>query len=87
MVAPLGPEHKIDPDTGQAGLVVGEQAYCAFADNADDFLPRLTALAHTVRRGHPAIRTVVALGDGSPWIWNRLATLQRPQVNRVEILD
>ena len=87
VVAPLGPERKTDPDTGHARLVVGEQAYCAFAGNADDFLPRLAALAHTVGWGHPAIRTVVAIGDGSPWIWNRLATFQGPHVHRVEILD
>ncbi|MGC8490029.1 MAG: ISKra4 family transposase [Clostridia bacterium] len=87
VVAALGPACKPDPDDGHPRLVVGEKAYCAFAGSADDFFPRLAALARTAGWGHPAIRTVVAIGDGSPWIWNRLAAFNQPGVERVEVLD
>ena len=87
VVAALGPACKPDPDDGHPRLVVGEKAYCAFAGSADDFFPRLAALARTAGWGHPAIRTVVAIGDGSPWIWKRLAAFRQPDVERVEVLD
>ena len=87
VVAPLGPVCKPDPKDGHPRLVVGDKAFCAFVGSADDFFPRLEALARTAGWGHPAIRTVVAIGDGSSWIWNRFAAFQQPGVEHIEILD
>ncbi len=87
VVAPLGPTRRTDPKTGRTYLRVGEKAYCALVGSADDFFPRLHALARDAGLGHPTLRTLVTIGDGGPWIWKRMAGLQCPGVRRVEILD
>ena len=87
VVAPLGPQRQVDPETGRARLTIGEKTYCALVGSADTFFPRLRVLANESGWGHPALCTVVAIGDGSPWIWNRMASFTHPGVKRVEILD
>ena len=87
VVAPLGPEYQVDTDTGRARLTVGQKTYCALVGDADTFFPRLHVLANESGWGHPALRRLVAIGDGSPWIWNRMASFSHPGVQRVEILD
>ena len=87
VVAALGPGRRTDPKTGRTHLTVGEKAYCALVGSADDFFPRLHALARDAGLGHSTLRTLVTIGDGSPWIWKRMAGLHCPGVRRVEILD
>jgi len=45
--------------------------YVGAIETAEEFGPRLHAEA--VRRGCTSATTVIVLGDGAPWIWNRAA--------------
>jgi hypothetical protein len=87
-VAALGPEtRKVDPKTGREVLVTGEQRFCTLVGTADDFFPRLQALALQAGWQHPLTHLLLFLGDGSHWIWNRTGSFVRPGLTIVEILD
>lgn len=87
VVAPLGPQMRIDPKHGHRTLQLGPRTYCAGIESADRFFDRVTLLA--ARAGwqpSPRVR-VLLLGDGGAWIWERADRLRAEGVQVVEILD
>ncbi len=92
-VAPRGPGVETDADTGRERLCWGRASDGAGVEEAQDFGGRAHAEACRRGLGTPAVRTVVALGDGAPWIWRHAraylarAYLALPGVAVVEISD
>jgi len=87
-VAPLGPGVEVDADTGRARLCWGRASYGAGFEEAQAFWGRAHVEACRRGLGTPAVRTVVALGDGAEWIWRHArAFLALPGVELVEIID
>ncbi len=87
VVAPLGPQVRVDPKDGHRTLQLGPRTYCAGIESADRFFDRVTLLA--ARAGwQPSARVrVLLLGDGGAWIWERADRLRAEGVPVVEILD
>jgi hypothetical protein len=86
-VAPLGPKVLADPDSGDRYLALGPSCYCAGVERCDDFWPRLVREAVGAGLGG-AIKRVVVLADGAPWIWHQArCQLGLPGVEVIEILD
>ncbi len=87
VVAPLGPGVEVDADTGRERLCWGRASYGAGFEEAQAFWGRAHVEAGRRGLGLPAVRTVVALGDGAPWIWRHAhAYLALPGVEVVEII-
>jgi len=87
-VAPLGPGVEVDADTGRERLCWGQASYGAGFEEAPAFWGRAHVKACRRGLGTPAVRTVVALGDGAEWIWRHArAFLALPGVELVEIID
>jgi hypothetical protein len=87
-VAPLGPHLQIDPDTGRSHLAWGLASYGAGTEGAEDFWWRVYVEARRRGLGTAAVRTVVVLGDGAEWIWQRArAFLGVAGTEVVEIVD
>ena len=86
--APLGPGLEMDADTGRERLCWGRASYGAGCEEAQAFWGRAHVEAGRRGLGTPTVRTVVALGDGAPWIWRHArAFLALPGVAVVEIID
>jgi hypothetical protein len=87
-VAPLGPHLKVNPDTGRSHLAWGTASYGAGTEGAEDFWWRVYVEARRRGLGTAAVRTVVVLGDGAEWIWQRArAFLGVAGTEVVEIVD
>jgi hypothetical protein len=87
-LAPLGPDLHIDPDSGRSYLAWGSASYGVGAEEAEDFWWRVYVEALRRGLGTAAVRTVVVLGDGARWIWERArAFLGLPGVEVVESVD
>ena len=87
-VAPLGPGVRIDPTHGRATLAWGSASYGVGGEDAEHFWWRVYVEARRRGLGTPAVRSVVVLGDGAHWIWDRArAFLGLPGVEVVEIVD
>jgi len=87
-VAPLGPALRIDPTHGRATLAWGSASYGVGGEDAEHFWWRVYVEALRRGLGTPAVRSVVVLGDGAHWIWDRArAFLGLPGVEVVEIVD
>ncbi len=87
-VAPLGPGVEVDADTGRERLCGGQASYGAGFEEAQSFWGRGHVEACRRGLGTPAVRTVVAHGDGAEWIWRHArAFLALPGVELVEIID
>lgn len=87
-MAPLGPDLRVERETGRTHLVWGPASYGAGVEEAEDFWWRVYVEARRRGLGTPAVRTVVVLGDGAAWIWQRAAHfLAGPGVEVVEIVD
>ena len=87
VVAPLGPETKLHPQTGHQVLVSGSKDYCAVVGTADEFFPRLKVLVRQAGWDHPHLQTLLKVADGGRWIWTRMEQFDRPGVESVEVLD
>jgi len=87
-VALLGPDLHIDPKSGRVTQTWGPASYGVGAEAAEDFWWRAHVEALRRGLGTPVVRTVVVLGDGAHWIWDRArAFLGLPGVEVVEIVD
>jgi hypothetical protein len=87
-LAPLGPALCIDPTHGRATLAWGSASYGVSGEDAEAFWWRVYVEARRRGLGTPAVRTVVVLGDGARWIWDRArAFVGLPGVEVVEIVD
>jgi hypothetical protein len=87
-LAPLGPEFQIDAETRRTHLAWGQASYCAGSEEAEPFWWRVYAEACRRGLGTPAVGTVVLLGDGAEWIWQRAKHfLGGRGVEVVEIVD
>jgi len=87
-VAPRGPGVETDADTGRERLCWGRASDGAGVEEAQDFGGRAHAEACRRGLGTPAVRTVVARGDGAPWIWRHARAYRAlPGVAVVEIID
>ncbi len=87
-VAPLGPALRIDPTYGRATLAWGAASDGVGGEDAEAFWWRVYVEALRRGLGTPAVRTVVVLGDGAHWIWDRArAFVGLPRVEVVEIVD
>jgi len=87
-VAPLGPDLHTDPESGRTHLAWGAASYGVGAEAAEDCWWRVYVEALRRGLGTPTVRTVVVLGDGARWIWDRArAFLGLPGVEVVEIVD
>ncbi len=87
-VAPLGPGVEVDADTGRERLCWGRASYGAGFEEAQAFWGRAHVEACRRGLGTPAVRTVVALGDGTEWIWRHArAFVALPGVELVETID
>ncbi len=87
-LAPLGPGVHIDPTHGRATLAWGSASYGVGGEDAEAFWWRVYVEALRRGLGTPAVRSVVVLGDGAHWIWDRArAFLALPGVEVVEIVD
>jgi len=87
-LAPLGPGLHIDPTHGRTTLAWGSASYGVGGEDAETFWWRVYVEALRRGLGTPAVRTVVVLGDGAHWIWDRArAFLGLPGVEVVEIVD
>jgi len=87
-LAPLGLGVEVDADTGRERLAWGRASYGAGFEEAPAFWGRAHVEACRRERGTPAVRTVVALGDGAEWIWRHArAYLALPGVEVVELID
>ena len=88
VVGTLGPETQRDQNTERELFAMKNPMYCAAANTeADAFMPRFLSTARQAGHGHPALRRVVFINDGGPWIWNRASQLDQEGVERIEILD
>jgi hypothetical protein len=92
LAAPLGPEVRLDRESGRATLVMGEPAHCAGLESAEPFWYRVYAEAGRQGLGTRAVERVVLLGDGADWIWRhgrRFLAVEAGarRVEVVEILD
>jgi hypothetical protein len=86
-VAPLGPDLHTDPESGRRYLAWGPASYGVGPEEAEDFWWRVYVEAVRRGLGTAAVRTVVVLGDGARWIWERArAFLGLPGVEVVEIV-
>ena len=87
-VAPLGPDLHADPQSGRTHLAWGTASYGAGTEGAEEFWWRVHVEAVRRGLGTEAVRTVVVLGDGAEWIWQRAhAFLGAPGTDLVEIVD
>ena len=87
-VAPLGPDRRSDPDTGRSHLAWGAASYGVGTEGAEDFWWRVSVEAQRRGLGTGAVHTVVVLGDGAEWIWQRArAFLGVADTEVVEIVD
>jgi hypothetical protein len=87
-LAPLGPNRCVDAQTGRTHLAWGTASYGAGTEGAEDFWWRVYVEACRRGLGTPAVRTVVVLGDGAAWIWERArAFLSGGATEVVEIVD
>jgi hypothetical protein len=87
-LAPLGPDRQTDPERGRTHLAWGAASYGAGTEGAEDFWWRVHVEAVRHGLGTAAVRTVVVLGDGADWIWQRVRTfLGTPDTEVVEIVD
>jgi hypothetical protein len=87
-LAPLGPAVQVDAQTRRAHLAWGQASYCAGSEEAEVFWWRVYAEACRRGLGTPAVHTVIVLGDGAEWIWQRARHfLGRKGVEVVEIVD
>jgi len=87
-LAPLGPAVQVDTETRRAHLAWGQASYCAGTEEAEVFWWRVYAEACRRGLGTPAVQTVIVLGDGAEWIWQRARHfLGRKGVEVVEIVD
>jgi hypothetical protein len=79
---------RVDAQTRRAHLAWGQASYCAGSEEAEVFWWRVYAEACRRGLGTPAVQTVVVLGDGAEWIWQRARhVLGRKGVEVVEIVD
>jgi hypothetical protein len=86
-VAPLGPRVQHDQRSGRTHLALGPSEYCAGLESAEEFWWRVYVTACRLGLGTRPL-TVVVLGDGAKWIWERAASfLGVPGVRVVEISD
>ncbi len=87
-VAPLGPALRQDKGSGRTYLRWGRASYGAGFETAEDFWYRAYVEACRRGLGTPAVQTVVVLGDGAEWIWQRAAAfLGGGSREVVEIVD
>jgi len=87
-LAPLGPGLHSDPTHGRATLAWGAASYGVGGEDAEHFWWRVYVEALRRGLGTPAVRSVVVLGDGAHWIWDRArAFVGLPGVEVVEIVD
>ena len=87
-LAPLGPALHIDPTHGRATLAWGSASFGVGGEDAEACWWRVYVEARRRGLGTPAVRSVVVLGDGAHWIWDRArAFLGLPGVEVVEIVD
>lgn len=87
-VAPLGPALHTDPQSERTALAWGCASYGVGTEGAEDFWWRVYVEAQRRGLGTAAVRTVVVVGDGALWIWERAgAFLGLPGVEVVEIVD
>lgn len=87
-LAPLGPKRHTDSQSGRTHLAWGAASYGAGTEGAEDFWWRVHVEARRRGLGTKAVRTVVLLGDGAEWIWQRArAFLGTPETEVVEIVD
>jgi len=87
-VAPLGPDLHTDAARGRTSLAWGTASYGVGTEEAEEFWWRVYVEARRRGLGTPAVRTVVVLGDGARWIWERArAFLRLAGVEVVEIVD
>lgn len=87
VVAPLGPSRRPDPHTGRAPLTVGLRRYVAGIESADPFFDRVATALDEVWTHPPQPVRILAIGDGGPWIWDRVQSLAAPGDDVAEILD
>ena len=86
-LAPLGPDLRTDTESGRTCLAWGAASYGVGTEEAETFWWRVYVEAQRRGLGTPAVRTVVVLGDGARWIWERAgAFLGLPGVEVVEIV-
>jgi len=87
-LAPLGPALRLDPTHGRATLAWGSARDGVGGEDAETCWWRVYVEARRRGLGTPAVRTVVVLGDGARWIWDRARPfLGQPGVEVVEIVD
>jgi hypothetical protein len=87
-LAPLGPGRRVDATTKRTHLAWGAASYCAGGEEAETFWWRVYVEACRRGLGTAAVRTVVVLGDGAEWIWQRATHfLGGGGVEVVEIVD
>ena len=87
-LAPLGPDLQTDPAHERAQLAWGAASYGVGTEEAEAFWWRVYVEARRRGLGTAAVRTVVVLGDGAHWIWERVRPfLCLPGVEVVEIVD
>lgn len=87
-VAPLGPELQVDAQSGRTHLAWGAASYGAGVEGAEEFWWRAYVEAARRGLGTAAVQTVVVLGDGAAWIWERAASfLGVGGTEVVEIVD
>jgi hypothetical protein len=87
-LAPVGPQVHTDPQSGRRHLAWGAASYGAGTEGAEGFWWRVHVEALRRGLGTAAVRTVVVLGDGAEWIWQRApAFLGTADTELVEIVD
>jgi hypothetical protein len=85
--APLGPQLQTDKRSGRTHLALGPSEYCAGLEEAEAFFWRVYVMACRAGLGSRPL-TVVVLGDGAQWIWERARSfLGLLHVTVVEIVD
>lgn len=87
VVAPLGPERRLDHRTGRTPLTIGNRRYVAGVEAADPFFDRVAAALDEVWTHPTQPVRILAIGDGGPWIWDRVRSLAALGDDVVEILD
>lgn len=81
----LGPKLELRDD--KMRLALGPRIYAAGLEEADRFFDRLSVVVNEVRGDDTGPVRIVFVGDGGPWIWQRVGFVARPEDEVVEVLD
>ena len=81
----LGPQLELRDD--KIRLALGPRVYAAGLEDADRFFDRLSVCVNAVRGEGQEPGRIVFVGDGGPWIWQRVSFVARWVGEVVEVLD